>query len=116
MLAQEKGQERMPENVTHQSLNQVESFATASNGSNGKSEEFLPGLPGVPGRLRDACRQGAFSVLFQMEHEAVLPDLVLYNTILSCGKSNRWRWNTLDTHWTHSGHMQRRAKNAQLKS
>ena len=34
MLAQEKGQDRMPENVTHQSLNQVESFvesfATAS--------------------------------------------------------------------------------------
>ena len=113
MLAQEKGQDRMPENVTHQSLNQVESFATASNGSNGKSEEFLPGLPGVPGRLRDACRQGAFSVLFQMEHEAVLPDLVLYNTILSCGKSNRWRWNTLDTHWTHSGHIVDTCKDVQ---
>eukprot|EP00435_Cladocopium_sp_Y103_P042238 s503_g11.t1 len=36
--------------------------------------------------------QGALSVLFEMEQEAVLPDLVLYNTIMGCcSKSNRWR-------------------------
>ena len=56
------------------------------------------------------CCQGALSVLFEMEQEAVLPDLVLYNTIMGCcGKSNRWRWSTVNT-LDRSGHVQRCAK------
>ena len=60
-----------------------------------------------------SCRQGALSALFEMEQEAVLPDLVLYNTIMGCcGKSNKWRWNTVDT-LECNGHIAKMCKHVQ---